>query len=95
MEQVMSGAIAMGCGVAGVYFLKFWRDTRDRLFALFALSFFVMTVSRAAIALSDTPAVGTIQYWVRFVAFALILIAILDKNRPRRTSTMNDGDGVQ
>lgn len=86
MEQVMSGAIAMGFGVAGVFFLRFWRDTRDRLFALFALSFFVMTVTRTAVALSDGAAVGTVPYWARFVAFAVILVAILDKNRPRGTS---------
>ena len=87
MEQVMSGAIAMGCGIAGVFFLRFWRDTRDRLFALFALSFFVMTVSRVVVALSDEPVVGTMPYWARFLAFGLILVAILDKNRPRRTSS--------
>ncbi len=85
MEQVMSGAIAMGFGIAGVFFLRFWKDTGDRLFALFALSFFVMTVSRVVVALWDKPEIGTMPYWVRFVAFGLILVAILDKNRPRRT----------
>jgi len=87
MEQVMSGAIAMGCGVAGVFFLRFWRDTRDRLFALFALSFFVMTASRVVVALWDEPELGMMPYWARFVAFGLILVAILDKNRPSRASS--------
>ncbi|MCE9566711.1 MAG: DUF5985 family protein [Planctomycetes bacterium] len=86
MEQVMSGAIAMGFGIAGVFFLRFWRDTRDRLFALFALSFFVMTANRVVVVLSEEPLVGTMQYWVRLVAYALILVAILDKNRTRQTT---------
>jgi len=84
MDQFMSGAVTMGFGVAGVFFLRFWRDARDRLFVLFALAFFLMAANRLVAALSDRPAVGDAQYWVRFVAFALILVAILDKNRPHR-----------
>ncbi|WP_439620573.1 DUF5985 family protein [Gemmata sp.] len=86
MDQLLSGMIAMGFAVAGVFFLRFWRDTRDRLFAMFALSFLVMAGSRIAVALSDQPAAGTVQYWVRFVAFGLILFAVLDKNRPPRAA---------
>lgn len=83
MDQVMSGMIAMGFAVAGTFFLRFWRDSRDRLFAMFALSFYVMSLSRLAVAVADQPASGTAQYWVRLLAFGLILGAILDKNRPR------------
>jgi hypothetical protein len=86
MDQVMSGMIAMGFAVAGVFFLRFWRDSRDRLFAMFALSFLVMAGSRVAVALSDQPAAAPVHYWVRLVAFSLILVAVLDKNRPRRTA---------
>ena len=35
----LSGAISMGFLVAAVFFLRFWRDTRDELFLAFALSF--------------------------------------------------------
>lgn len=84
MDHFMSGAITMGFALAGVFFLRFWRDARDRLFALFALAFFLMAANRLVAALSDRSAVGEAQYWVRFVAFALILVAILDKNRPLR-----------
>ena len=37
-----------------------------------------------ALCLAQAGARGDHAYWVRFVAFALILVAILDKNRPRR-----------
>jgi len=87
MDQLLSGAIAMGFCVAGIFFLRFWRDTRDRLFALFALAFFLMAANRVVVGVSDRLAVQEEQYWVRFVAFALILVAILDKNwtgRPPR-----------
>jgi len=83
MDQVTSGAIAMGFCVAGLFFLRFWRDTGDRLFALFALAFILMAVSRAYFALTESPDAGEDRYWVRFAAFAIILVAILDKNRSR------------
>jgi hypothetical protein len=86
MDDLVTGAIAMGYGVAGLFFFRFWRKSRDRLFALFALAFFVLAVNRVgsvvfAIKAGEVDAV----YWVRFAAFVLILVAIVDKNRPRRS----------
>jgi uncharacterized membrane protein HdeD (DUF308 family) len=83
MDQLLSGAIAMGFCLAALFFFRFWRDTRDRLFALFGMAFLMMAANRIVIALSDHPSSGEEQYWVRFAAFVLILAAILDKNRPR------------
>jgi hypothetical protein len=80
MEPMAVGAIAAGYAVAGVFFLRFWRDTRDRLFALFALAFFVLAVNRVVGALLPAPDRDPV-YWVRFAAFAVILLAIVDKNR--------------
>jgi uncharacterized membrane protein HdeD (DUF308 family) len=86
MDLILSGALALGLGVAGLFFLRFWRDAGDRLFALFALAFFVMAINRVQLGLSVGPEAREWNYWVRFIAFALILAAILDKNRPRRQS---------
>jgi hypothetical protein len=85
MDQIMVGGIAMGFAVAGLFFLRFWRDTRDRLFALFALAFFTLALNRTGLGLPEfQEEQGQYQYWVRFAAFALILVAIVDKNRSRR-----------
>lgn len=79
---VMLGAIAMGCFVAGLLFLRFWRDGRDRFFLLFALSFFVEAVSRVLLAVSDRPNEGSPWlYGIRLAAYLLILWAIYEKNR--------------
>ena len=43
----LQGAIAMCFAIAGLFFLRFWRDTRDRLFLLFALSFWLQAMTRA------------------------------------------------
>ncbi len=89
-KQVVFGAIGMGMAVAGFFFLRFWRQSRDRLFALFALAFFVLAVNRFGIALVEPNEANAIRgdylYWVRFLAFALILVAIVDKNRSQKSS---------
>ena len=87
MSQILSGALVMGFATAGLFFLRFWRRTRDRLFAHFALALFVMAENRLELALSALRGLrGSHEYWIRFLAFALILIAILDKNRTRTLS---------
>jgi len=87
MNQLVTGATAMGFAVAALFFLRFWRETQDRLFAYFSHSFFLLAVNRAAIGLADQGAGGGDHfYWVRFLSFALIQIGILDKNLGRKTT---------
>lgn len=87
------GAIAMAFGVAGLFFLRFWWDTRDRLFAIFALSFWLLGATRVALALArHTDEEHSYLYWVRLAAFLLILVAIADKNRPQKNAA-SEGDG--
>jgi hypothetical protein len=82
MDLILAGALAMAFAVAGLFFLRFWRETGDRLFAFFALSFFVLAVNRVGLALIvHRGGEGDPLYWVRLVAFLIILVAILDKNR--------------
>lgn len=82
MEDLVMGAIAMASLAAAVFFLRFWRDTGDRLFVIFAAAFILLAATRIGLALSQVQQEGhTHWYWVRLVAFLLILIAIIDKNR--------------
>jgi uncharacterized membrane protein HdeD (DUF308 family) len=81
MDLMLLGAISMASLVAGFFFLRFWRDTGDRFFLFFAISFLVEGVNRAALALTSDPNEGRpFFYFVRFLSFLLILIAILYKN---------------
>ena len=80
--QLVSGAIVMGYAVAALFFLRFWRETRDRLFLVFAAAFAVLGFQRLALAFShDMVEDHTGLYLVRLFAFLLILGAIVDKNR--------------
>lgn len=82
LNAMLLGAIAMACLVAGLFFARFWQQSRDRFFALFAASFFVEAANRTALALSAHPNDGAPTFYcIRLVAFTLILLAIADKNR--------------
>jgi len=80
--QVMSGMIVAGYAVVALLFLRSWRDTRDRLFAIFAAAFALLAVQHLALSLSDQLVEERVYLYVlRLVAFLLILYAIADKNR--------------
>ena len=86
MNLTLLGAIAMACLTAGLFFLKFWKDTRDRFFLFFSISFFVEGLNRFALAMTSDPNEGRpFFYFVRFLSYALILIAIADKNLAKTT----------
>jgi hypothetical protein len=81
----LSGAVALGFFVCGLFFLRFWRRTRDQLFLAFALAFALLGTGQSILALANIPTEerGSI-YLIRLAAFALILFAIMRKNRGAR-----------
>ena len=80
--QFSSGFIVMGYLVAGLFFLRFWRDTRDRLFAVFAVAFWLFGLQRLLIALIDVHREHeAVFYLLRLAGFLLIIWAVVDKNR--------------
>ena len=78
----MSGMVAAGFLVSGLYFLRFWRRTHDGLFIAFALAFWLLGLGQTLVALTDIPVEERSWiYLLRLAAFSLILIAIFRKNR--------------
>jgi uncharacterized membrane protein HdeD (DUF308 family) len=85
MYSFLSGATMMGCFVAAVFFYRFWRHTMDRLFVWFALAFALMGIERLVLAITSAPETASPgTNLIRLVAFALIIAAIVDKNRLKR-----------
>jgi hypothetical protein len=79
---LISGAIVMGYAVTGLFFLRFWRQTQDRLFLIFSIAFFLLGAQRLSLALTTEMLEShTGLYLMRLFAFLLILVAIVDKNR--------------
>ena len=51
----LSGAVSLGFLVAALFFLKFWRRTRDGLFLAFSAAFVLLALNQAIPALADIP----------------------------------------
>jgi hypothetical protein len=85
VELLLLGGIAIASLLAGLFFLRFWKNTGDRFFLFFALSFFIEGLNRAALGLTANPNEDQpFFYFVRFLSFVLILIAIAHKNLAKR-----------
>ena len=85
MTSFFWGATAMAAFTAGLFFIRFWRETRDRLFLFFAVAFWLLSLNWVILQVAE-PAKETTHYvyLLRLAAFILIIVAIVDKNRPRK-----------
>lgn len=84
VSAVLSGAVAMASFATTLFFLKFWRQTSDSFFLLFALAFAIDAVSRAALGLTHiSNELEPAFYCLRLATFGLIIAAIMTKNRSR------------
>lgn len=83
-------AFLLGCAaacsmVAALFFLKFWRSTRDVLFLAFALFFAIQSLNSAALLGVEHPNESSLwNSLIRFLAVIGVLGAILWKNVAER-----------
>ena len=83
MFEALVGASVLASAAIALFFLRFWQQTRDRLFLIFALAFAVFAANRILLsALDDESEAQTAVYLARALTFALIALAIADKNWP-------------
>lgn len=77
-RNFVDGMIVMGLVTGASFFLRFWRDTGDRLFVFFAASLLLLALNRA---------MGTentlVPYFIRLAGYAVIIVGIADKNLRR------------
>ena len=71
-----------------IIFFRFWRASREKLFAFFALGFLVMGIHRLLLGFAVADGVDLEQQtsvfvW-RLVAYLLILAGVVTKNLQRR-----------
>ena len=80
----LSGAVVLGFVTCALFFLRFWRRTREGLFLAFALAFMLLGLGQSVLTLGDIPTEerGSL-YLIRLAAFLVILVAIYRKNRAR------------
>ena len=79
--EFFSGMIAMGFAVCAVFFLRFWRRTRDSLFLVFSIAFLLLALNQALTTLLGLPLEErSWLYLLRLAAFLIIIGAIVRKN---------------
>lgn len=81
------GAIFAGYAVIGLFFFRFWTKTGDRLFGFFAAAFWMLAIEAFVLqrfGISDAR--YALIHFARLIAFGLIILGILDKNRAARRS---------
>ena len=85
IQPVLNGAVAMASFVAMLFFLRFWRQTQDSFFLLFAFAFAVDAAIRLVLGLGHlSEETEPLVYLARALSFASIIVAIIWKNRPGR-----------
>jgi hypothetical protein len=86
LNVVLWSMTAMACFGVAVCSLRFWRQTTDRLFFLFALAFALLGTNTLLLAaINPTHESRHLIYLLRLTAFLLIIVAIVDKNRAKKT----------
>lgn len=85
VSSVLMGAVAMASTMAALFFLRFWRQTRDGFFLFFAAAFGLDALTRFILGMGElSEETQPLVYLARLVTFCLIIIAIVGKNRRGR-----------
>lgn len=88
MSLFVDGVITGGYLIAGLFFLKFWKRSRDTLFAAFAVAFWLLALNQVVLVAAGVPSEE--QSWIyllRLAAFVVIAVAIVHKNTRRPVDT--------
>ena len=91
MVVFLYGAAAMACAAIVVFFVRFWRESADRLFPCLAVAFSIFAVNYAMLAL--LPAADerrTVAFVLRLIGFVAILVGIALKDRALSEHLLQD-----
>ena len=84
MNRVLLGMLAACSATIALFFLKFLRESKDRLYGFFSAAFGMLTLDWLARAVLN-PRHESQHYFflIRLLAFLLIIAGIVAKNRSR------------
>ncbi len=86
LKSLLLGAIALGSVVAGLFFLRFWRTTNDRLFLYISIALFLQALDRVLLGITMSSEENPAIYLIRLLAYGLIIWGIVEKNREKSPS---------
>jgi hypothetical protein len=85
LQTFLQGVAATGSLVAALFFLRFWTRTRDSFFLFFSAAFLIEGLSRVPLAFEQAGDESEPLYYLpRLLAYSLIVLAVVLKNRPQR-----------
>ncbi len=85
IDLMLIGAFIMASIIVSLFFVRFWKTTRDRFFLFFALSFALEGINRIIMEFTQTQDQKPFVYILRLIAYLLIIWAIFDKNKRGRS----------
>ena len=82
---MLQGAVAMASLTVALFFIRFWKQTKDPFFLLFGIAFAIDALTRAIVGASEISNENEpFFYFARLVSFFIIILAIVQKNAPVR-----------
>lgn len=83
----LSGMLVMAYVVIALFFVRFYLRTKDRLHGIFAVSFGILSLQRLILSVAGAWSENSVGlYGLRLIAFVLLIVAIVDKNRGGATT---------
>jgi hypothetical protein len=81
MATLLAGGLAVACAIAGLFFLRYWKASRDTFFLYFAWAFWLQGGQWVYSGLSSPESEYLpLVYLLRLAAYGLIATAIIRKN---------------
>lgn len=83
LTHFFSGIFFCASAAIALVFARFWRRSGDRLFVWFASAFALLAIERVGAVLLnvDPEARSPFAYVLRLIAFVIIIVGIVEKNR--------------
>jgi len=79
---VVQAIAATAAWANGIFFFRFWRDSRDALFLFFGATFWLLALSWIVLAFfAPREETQPYVYAIRLVAFLLLIVGMVAKNR--------------
>lgn len=94
-NSFLSGVATMGFLIAALFFVRFWRRTKEKLFLAFGCSFFLFSANQALVAFSDLPKEDeSLFYLLRLAGFLILIAAIVAQNLNAKSKTPGNKSNV-
>jgi hypothetical protein len=81
MSALLAGGLVVACAIVGLFFLRYWKATRDSFFLYFAFAFWLQGGQwlYSAVTAPQNEYLP-LAYLLRLAAYGLIAAAIVRKN---------------